>query len=143
MVEVVRWRRRVAPGQGRAITELGGVQFRVRDEGGGEQRDGDDAGSGENDGGDVAEVGAGHDGAPAEARDDVPADEEELGKALLDVQSRRVVLEHVKPERCESHALRWASQGGGMWQGCGAAHQNEQHDQQVAMKADRTSTGRF
>ena len=100
----------MVPGQGRSITELGGVQFRVRDEGGGEQRDGDDAGRGEDDGCDVAEVGAGHDGAPAEARHDVPADEEELGETLLNVQSRRVVLEDVKPERCESHALRWASQ---------------------------------
>jgi hypothetical protein len=36
-----------------------------------------------------------------------------------------------------------ASQGDGWWQGCGAAYQNEQHDQHVAMKADRTSTGRF
>ena len=130
--------------QGRSITELGGVQFRVRDEGGGEQRDGDDARSGEDYGRDVAEVGAGHDGAPAQARDDVPADEEELGKALLDVQSRRVVLEHVKPERCESRALGRGLAGwrhvAGLWRGF---YQNEQHDQQVAMKADSTSTGRF
>ena len=79
---MVRW---AVPGQGRAITELGGVQLGVRDEGGGEQRDGDDAGRGEDDRRDVAEVGAGHHGAPSEARHDVPADEEELGEALLDV----------------------------------------------------------
>ena len=104
----------MVPGHGRSITELGGVQFRVRDEGGGEQRDGDDAGSGENDRGDVAEVGAGHDGAPAEARDDVPADEEELGEALLDVQPRRAVLEHVKPEpfTCIRARPRRAAAGG-------------------------------
>ena len=136
------WRRRVVPGQGRSITELGGVQFRVRDEGGGEQRDGDDAGRGENDRRDVAEVGAGHDGAPAEARHDVPADEEELGEALLDVEPRRVVLEHVKPEPTQLHAFRRGLAGRRL-AGCGAAHQNEQHDQQVAMKAESTSTGRF
>ena len=105
-MEEVRWRRRVVPGQGRSITELGGVQFRVRDEGGGEQRDGDDAGGGEDDRGDVAEVGAGHDGAPTEARHDVPPDEEELGEALLDVQTRRVVLEDVEPEPTQLQALR-------------------------------------
>ena len=135
--EVVRW---VVPGQGRSITELGGVQFRVRDEGGGEQRDGDDAGRGEDDRRDVAEVGAGHDGAPAEARDHVPADEEELGEALLDVQSRRVVLEHVEPEPFAGTQMGLA---GRRLAGCGAAYQNEQHDQQVAMKAESTSTGRF